>query len=1357
MKLKKHILRSIGMLLALVMLFQQIPFAVISAKAEDTVFSKPAIRLLIYTDPFKSGHFNNVEGIDVTIDNFIEYYEEGTADANSDPKRKSLWDKLTKTDHLSYGEIHRRVQDDLWFRYENKGILSGGELPIQYDKNIDLPKHNIDGKEVKVFPPDKSSGRADIYEDKTDKIGLWEVKPLSFCSKDKKEEGILQLAGYVYYGIDENQKNTPNKGHIYDFGQKAAPNTITGGKSEFRAYYICSNFPPTTTWAEIVTYEYEYWVTNDSLIIYKFNRAEVEKTDSLLNPAVVPIFEDAAKKLMDKYKDYDGFNNKEPQKGYSFNFDPKFGQRYKKTEPKPFVIPVRKVSEAEIKLTALALYFASAKNSSLETMEPTATAGLAACSFIQTMPTTNLEGVECYSFPDNEQNREYYNAYLDGIELINIFDEEDQDANDNEHNTNEEDELTDDIHDEKDNYGKAGKVAPPRDPLAIDFGAKGIELTTLEDGVNFDLDNNGFEEKTAWIGTQDGFLALDVNGNSIIDNGSELFGDQFILSNGEISKSGFEALSDFDENNDKLITEEDPVFQSLLIWIDSNHNGKSESEELHTLKDKKIISISVKYKKTNYRDTETGTYIAETADVTLNNSKTSISEFWFDVDTTKTTHNGVATSGNVLSFEDAINGDESGETAQIYMDFLFADDIAVKRYYLKQYLYKITGSENIDPNSRGGNIDARDLHMVEQFMGRTFVGVDGENPNAPAAAILKQICNRIENIYYCILSCQTEFNRYRQKMVNGDKLDITPLTTDIREMIACGDSEVNLLIYNLGVYLRVYDRRCNTHYFKEFQTFCNTLSDEYAALAEISGSESFTYIGTDGVNSFDGIAKVNYLFGQDGNDDLSGKNGNDILYGGKGDDNLYGGYGNDTYIIEAGHGNDTIKDINGVNLVWFADCFTEEDYSPSIDANFSLILIHKETGDSVSIFGYFKNPLAYKISFDGKEPSFCNKSNYDNIDGTNEDDSLEASDGYNIFHGYGGDDRINGGISIDFMYGGEGNDELNGHNGLNIIYGENGNDIINDGDDGSYLSGGNNDDTIYGGGGADVLDGGAGNDYLQGDHGNDTFIYGKKYDRDVITNSTDNNTIIIKGYKSSNMELWKNDNNNLLIHFGDQYSNDWLTIERFFDYNSNRDFKFVFESENSKTYGQYDITNRRTVKYAPTIKISADTEIDKSLLTWNKVDGADKYAVCSYINGKWTSIAQGSDTSYTLKGLTEGEKYKIVVFARINGIWCEDTSNAIDIIPAEKPVTNKYPNVTVEVQGKQFKLNWTPVDGAEMYGIAVYSAGKWKVMDYIQGNTTTYTSKKILAGTYKTVLVAKVNGEWDLSKINSRAFEITIK
>lgn len=132
----------------------------------------------------------------------------------------------------------------------------------------------------------------------------------------------------------------------------------------------------------------------------------------------------------------------------------------------------------------------------------------------------------------------------------------------------EPDELTEDIQNESADYERAGKAAPPQDPLAIDFGGKGINLTTLDNGVNFDLDNNGFSEKTAWIGTEDGFLALDVNGNGIIDNGSELFGDRFIRQNGEYSEFGFEALGDFDEDADGQITENDSVFHSLLVWID---------------------------------------------------------------------------------------------------------------------------------------------------------------------------------------------------------------------------------------------------------------------------------------------------------------------------------------------------------------------------------------------------------------------------------------------------------------------------------------------------------------------------------------------------------------------------------------------------------------------------------------------------------------------------------------------------------------------------------------------------------------------------------------------------------------------
>lgn len=58
------------------------------------------------------------------------------------------------------------------------------------------------------------------------------------------------------------------------------------------------------------------------------------------------------------------------------------------------------------------------------------------------------------------------------------------------------------IQDENGEYEDATEAQPPRDPLIIDFGTAGIDLCSLTDGVNFDLDNNGYAEKTAWIGTE---------------------------------------------------------------------------------------------------------------------------------------------------------------------------------------------------------------------------------------------------------------------------------------------------------------------------------------------------------------------------------------------------------------------------------------------------------------------------------------------------------------------------------------------------------------------------------------------------------------------------------------------------------------------------------------------------------------------------------------------------------------------------------------------------------------------------------------------------------------------------------------
>ena len=89
---------------------------------------------------------------------------------------------------------------------------------------------------------------------------------------------------------------------------------------------------------------------------------------------------------------------------------------------------------------------------------------------------------------------------------------------------------------------------------------------------------------------------------------------------------------------------------------------------------------------------------------------------------------------------------------------------------------------------------------------------------------------------------------------------------------------------------------------------------------------------------------------------------------------------------------------------------------------------------------------------------------------------------------------------------------------------------------------------------------------------------------------------------------------------------------------------------------------------------------------------------------------------------------------------------------------NNYPVVsyTLSPLGKQFRLKWTAVSGAEKYGIAVYQSGGWRVKVQVKSNTTSYTSPKMKSGTYKMVVCAKINGNWDTSSLKSRAFNVKI-
>jgi hypothetical protein len=138
-------------------------------------------------------------------------------------------------------------------------------------------------------------------------------------------------------------------------------------------------------------------------------------------------------------------------------------------------------------------------------------------------------------------------------------------------------------------------------PILIDTTGRGFYLTDTKEGVLFDIRGNGHPIQMGWtaLGADNAFLAL-PGSDGLVHNGKQLFGN-FTQQPKSANPNGFAALAVYDDpknggNGDGVIDSRDAIFSSLRLWIDANHDGISQPEELHPLPSLGVNSISLTYK-----------------------------------------------------------------------------------------------------------------------------------------------------------------------------------------------------------------------------------------------------------------------------------------------------------------------------------------------------------------------------------------------------------------------------------------------------------------------------------------------------------------------------------------------------------------------------------------------------------------------------------------------------------------------------------------------------------------------------------------------------------------------------------------
>ena len=736
---------------------------------------------------------------------------------------------------------------------------------------------------------------------------------------------------------------------------------------------------------------------------------------------------------------------------------------------------------------------------------------------------------------------------------------------------------------------RAGAISVRIDPIVLDLSGQGITTKSVADGVYYDLDNNGFAEKTGWIDAKSGILVLDRDGNGKIEAGKELFGDRTILDDGKTASSGFAALAALDSNRDGVIDAKDVKFSELRIWVDKDGNGISMPDELLTLEEAGIKSLNLSNAFIGKVD-ENGNTIARVGSFTRTDGTTAdMKEFFLQRDTADVQMTNsveipedimnlpeIHPMGNTYSLRQAMARDVTGTLKQLVQDFISTSDVSARQAKLQDILFTWAGASQINPTSRGSSFDARKLAVLETVTGTSYRNSPTSSPTATEAPILERSYTVLLESVYTMLSMQTGlaevFRKFNYSLdlesKNPIKLDVSSvqayLDKQLQSDAVTGEkmlAEVTRVLRNRGIisdvefaHLREYFAQKSIRYQKIIDTAPLTTilgSDVSDSISGVVDRDNVIAAG-DGNDALTGSSRNDLLYGDDGDDYLQGLNGNDTLVGGEGRDNLYGqdgndtliggtgndqlrgGTGDDTYRFSRGDGTDYIEETDGFDTIQLGEGILPEDVILQTVSGYgnkiSLEITIKNTTDKILVDGHFGTRIYNSDRLHADNPR-------------NQIERIIFSNGVSW-----GIDEIH--RRAHDMVGTNNTDHLvSFEDGAYTYHGLGGNDSVIGGFANDFLYGDDGNDTIYGYGGNDVLSGGVGDDQLRGGSGDDVYLFSRGDGVDYIEETDGFDTIQFGEGISPNdvvARVISTNGNNISLELSIAGTNDKMIIHRHF-------------------------------------------------------------------------------------------------------------------------------------------------------------------------------------------------------------------